>query len=83
MNIKNFYQQNLLLKNKKSNKNILNDIQVQMGYSVFNSIQSLGGYNDAQINSNLFDLRKNMENYGLNTKYNEEIQIGKFIFYFL
>ena len=79
----NDYNKNILLKNKKSNKNILNDIQVQMGYSVFNSIQSLGGHNDAQINSNLFDLRKNMENYGLNIKYNEEIQIGKFIFYFL
>ena len=79
----NDYNKNILLKNKKSNKNILNDIQVQMGYSVFNSIQSLGGHNDAQINSNLFDLRKNMENYGLNIKYSEEIQIGKFIFYFL
>jgi serine/threonine protein kinase len=74
---------NILHKNKESNNNYLNDNKVQMGYSVFESIKSLGGENEYQINSILFDLRKNMENYGLNTKYNEEIQIGKFIFYFL
>jgi hypothetical protein len=74
---------NILHKNKDSNNNYLNDNKVQMGNSVFETIKSLGGNNEFQINSILFDLRKNMENYGLNTKYNEEIQIGKFIFYFL
>ena len=74
---------NILHKNKESNNNYLNDNKVQMGNSVFETIKSLGGNNEFQINSILFDLRKNMENYGLNTKYNEEIQIGKFIFYFL
>jgi hypothetical protein len=54
-----------------------------MGYSVFDTIQSFSGHNEYKINSNLFDIRKNMENYGLNIKYFEEIQIGKFIFYFL
>ena len=78
----NDYNKNILFQNLPSNQRILKDIKVQMGYSVFNSIQSLGGDDDAKINSNLFDLRKNMENYGLNAKYNEEIQIGKFIFYF-
>ena len=79
----NEYNKNILFKNKPSNKKSLEDIKVQMGYSVFHSIQSLEGENDAKINSNLFDLRKNMENYGLNAKYNEEIKIGKFIFIFL
>jgi hypothetical protein len=54
-----------------------------MGNSVFDSVQSLGKENEIQINSNLFDLRKNMENYGLNIKYNEEVKIGQFIFNFI
>jgi len=67
----------------KNSNNFLNDNKVQMGNSVFDSIQTINGVNEFQKNSNLFDLRKNMENYGLSIKYNEEIQIGKFIFYFL
>ena len=67
----------------KNSNNFLNDNKVQMGNSVFDSIQTIKGVNEFQKNSNLFDLRKNMENYGLSIKYNEEIQIGKFIFYFL
>ena len=86
-NFRDFFLNNtnkkILLQNKEFNNNFSNDNKVKMGYSVFDSIQTLRGYNEFQINSNLFDLRRNMENYGLNIKYNEEIQIGKFIFYFL
>ena len=74
---------NILLKNKESINNFLINYKIQMGNSVFDSIQSLGEGNEYQINSNLFDLRKNMENYGLNVKYNKEIQIGQFIFNFI
>ena len=85
-NFKDFFindNKNIFLKNKESNNKFFLDYKIQMGNSVFDSFQSLGGENEYQINSNLFDLRKNMENYGLNIKYNEEIQIGQFIFYFL
>ena len=73
---------NTLLKNIDSKNKFLNDNKVQMIDSVFDTIQSFSENND-QTNSKVFDLRKNMDNFGLNVKYNEEIQIGKFIFYFL
>ena len=86
-NFRKFFNDNnnkdILLISKTSDNNFLEDNKTQMGYSVFDSIQSLSGNDESQINSNLFDLRKNMGNYGLDIKYNEEIQIGKFIFYFL
>ena len=78
----NKYNKNILQKNKDDNK-YLQEIKENMGNSVHKSIQVLGGQDENEKNSILFDLRKNMENYGLNIKYNEEIQIGKFIFYFL
>ena len=86
-NFKNFFFDNdnikrLLIK-KKSNNNQFENNKFEMGFSVIKLIQSLNGDDKDVIELNLFDLRKNMENYGLNVKYNEEIKISKFIFYFL
>ena len=86
-NFKNFFFDNnnikrILIK-KKSNNNQSEDNKFEMRFSVIKLIQSLNGNEKDLIESNLFDLRKNMENYGLNVKYNEEIIISKFIFYFL
>ena len=81
-----FYNSNniqILLKKNKSSNNFIKDIKFEMGFSVLKLIQSLIGDDENLINLNLFDLRTNMENYGLNLKYNEEIRIDKFIFYFL
>ena len=77
LNNNNFYALN------NNNFYVLNSEKIEMGKSVFSSIYSLTGNNEELIDSCLFDIRKNMENYGLNVKYNEEIEVGKFIYSFV
>ena len=85
-NFKNFfsnYNNIKLLLIKKESNNPFDDNKFEMGFSVIKLIQSLNGDDEDLKKSNLFDLRKNMGNYGLNLEYNEEIKMEKFIFYFL
>ena len=67
----------------KNNLNFVKKNNIEMGKSVFDLIQSFFVNNQVLIDSYLFDIKNNLENYGLNVKYYEEIEIEKFIHFFI
>jgi len=57
--------------------------KIEIGNSVFDTIQSLNLDNKDKIEDYLYELRKDMTNAGLNAKDNEEIEPGILISFFL
>ena len=60
-----------------------NNYKIEIGKSVFNAIQALNKNNIDLIDDCIYEVRKNLANFGLNVKDNEEIDPGKFISFFL
>ena len=69
----------------QSYKNFLTDNKRPISKSVYNVIQSLNFFNNKNlIDENMYELRKNLINEGLDVKKdNEEIEPGKFIFFLI